>query len=389
MTTPRTIGLATTGRADYFLIRPIALACLEAGLDVHLYVCGGHLSPGRGDTIGAAVETFGPRVRIIATNLEGDRPQAATKSVGVALISFAQALEYERPDLMLVLGDRFETIAVGLASVQMGLPLVHVHGGEVSEGALDDSFRHALTKLAHLHMPAAEPFADRIRAMGEEPFRVHVTGAPGLDAVRSHRPAPREALEARLGASVAQPLALVTLHPETVGDFDGAAAVASVAEGLRSRGLSAIVTASNQDPGHEAVMRGVADWAAGSPDVIYVPSLGDAYLDALHHVDVVVGNSSSGLIEAASIPRPVLNLGHRQDGRLKPPNVIDAPFEAQAIGAALDRALSPEFAAGFADLPNPYGDGGACRRIAEILRDLVIDDKLMRKRFASPGERQT
>ncbi|MFC3079676.1 UDP-N-acetylglucosamine 2-epimerase [Phenylobacterium terrae] len=377
----RSLGLLTTGRADYFLVRPLARACEQAGLKVVVYVCGGHFGGLRGDTAGLVLSDFGADARIVANNLEGDRRDALAKSAGLLTVSLAQALGHEPPEAMLVLGDRFETLAASYTAVQMGLALVHVHGGEVSAGALDDSLRHAITKLAHIHLTAAEPFAERVRQLGEEDWRVHVIGAPGLDAFVGRPPADRAELEAAIDAPLGPSTALCTIHSETVGDFDGGAAVAQVAQALAGSGLDIVVTAPNQDEGHQAILQGIERWAAADPKVRFRPWLGDRYPDVLRHVGVVIGNSSSGLIETAAVPVPTVNLGRRQEGRLRPGNVIDAPFEAAAIRGAIEHARSEAFRADLERFENPYGDGRACARAADILSRAVIDDRLMRKRF--------
>lgn len=378
----RRVGVLTTGRADYFLLGSVVRACLaHEELDARLYVCGGHFDPARGETYSRTVEAFGEHAVAITTNLESDRADAIVKSCGVAMIALAQTLSVERPDILLVLGDRFETLAGGFAAVQLGLPLAHLHGGEISEGALDDSFRHALTKLAHLHLVAAEPFAERVRQLGEEDWRIHVVGAPGLDALRARPRGERASVAAAIDAPLGPRTILLTLHPETVGAFDGAAAVATVRAALAGEDLEVVVTAPNQDRGSDAILSAVKAWAAEDPRVHFRPTLGDAYLDVLAQVGAVVGNSSSGVIEAASVVVPVVNLGRRQDGRLKPSNVLDAPFEASAIRATLRRAMSEDFRGGLEGMSNPYGDGRASERIAEVLARLPLDKRLMSKKF--------
>lgn len=374
------MALISTGRSDYFLIRALARGCEAEGLDARLVACGGHFGP---DSLARqVVDDFGDRCVLLPTHVEGELASAFVRSAANCLCAVGQALEAVRPDLVLVLGDRFETLPAAFATVQLGLPLVHVHGGEISEGALDDAIRHAISKLAHVHFVSAELHAHRLLQMGEEPWRVHVTGAPGLDAFIGRKPVSHELLSQRFGFAFGEDAALVTIHPETVGTFNGTAAVQAVRTALEAVGLRAILTAPNQDQGRQPILTELQAWATESPDdVVYIPTLGEWYPDALRAVGVVVGNSSSGLIEAASVPVPVLDLGRRQTGRLKPSNVISAAFEAAPVEAALRLARSPSFRAAIAGMPNPYGDGCASQRSGTILAHLILDDRLLRKRF--------
>jgi len=376
---PRRVALVSTGRSDYFLVRALARGCEANDLDTRLLACGGLF--GTDGLASQVVEDFGNRAILLPTHVEGDFGGAFVRSASNCLFAVGQALEAVRPDAVLVLGDRFETLPAAFAAVQLGLPLIHVHGGEISEGAIDDAIRHSISKLAHVHFVSAELHAHRLMQMGEEPWRVHVTGAPGLDVFAERTPLASETLSERFGVPFGEDAALVTVHPETIGAFDGSAAVRAVRIALEAVGLRAILTAPNQDKGREPILAALRTWADESPNVAYVPMLGEYYPDALRAVGVVVGNSSSGLIEAASVPVPVLDLGERQAGRLKPPNVISAPFEPKAVEAAIHQARSPEFMTMVANMTNPYGDGHACRKAGRILAGLALDDRLLRKRF--------
>ena len=383
----RKVAIITTGRADYFSLRDVARACDQRGdVEVVLLVCGGHFAASRGESWRDVCAEYGERAVTVCGNLEGDLPGVSARSAGVTMLGMAQALEMHRPDIVVRRGDRFEALAAGFSATQLGLPLVHIHGGEVTHGALDDGLRHALTKLAHLHCVAAEPFAWRVRQMGEPDWRIHVTGAPGLDRFHQRLPRGRSEVEAAIGAPLGLTTVLCTLHTETVGLFDAENAVAAVQTALGRLDVDVIVTAPNQDAGHETLLRRLEAWAAETPRVHFRAMLGEHYPDVMRYCGAVVGNSSSGLIETPSAQTPAVDLGERQAGRLRPRNVLWAPFEPEAIHAAIGEALTPDFRSGLVGIVNPYGDGRACDRIAALLASVELDDRLLRKVFVDLPE---
>lgn len=272
------------------------------------------------------------------------------------------------PEVLVVLGDRWELLHVVPQAVLAGTRVVHLHGGEVTEGALDERVRHAVTKLADQHCVASEDAASRVRALGEPPERVHVTGAPGLDRLAG-RPRPSdEALAAVLGREVVRPLALFTYHPPTA--VAGAQPRAWAAGALRAtiaRCGTVVVTHPGMDAGRDEVLAALAEMA-DDPAVVLVENLGPAYPVVLAGADVVVGNSSSGVIEAASVGVAAVDVGDRQRGRLRGDNVLHAAEGEAAVGAALDLALSEEHRARAAAAVNPYGDGHAAARVVEVVR---------------------
>jgi UDP-hydrolysing UDP-N-acetyl-D-glucosamine 2-epimerase len=283
--------------------------------------------------------------------------------------------------MLVLLGDRYETLAAASAALPFNIPIAHIHGGALTEGATDDAIRHAISKMSHLHFVAARAYAQRLRRLGEERWRITVSGAPGLDAVRRlARMSPAE-LEGDLGVPIGSATLLVTYHPETL-DPDRAH-VAELLAALDRIDAPIVITSPNADPGRGAIQRAIETFVRRGPDRVLVANLGQRrYLSLLAAVGAMVGNSSSGIIEAPSFHLPVVNIGGRQRGRLRARNVIDAPARRGDIERAIRRALSPRWRRSLRGLRNPYGDGSAPRRIAAVLARTPLDGRLLVKRFA-------
>jgi UDP-hydrolysing UDP-N-acetyl-D-glucosamine 2-epimerase len=295
------------------------------------------------------------------------------------VVAFAGAYAEAAPEILVVLGDRFEMLAAGLAALPLTIPLAHIHGGESTEGALDESMRHALTKLSHLHFASTEAYARRIVQLGEEPWRVVTSGAPALDAIRRHVPLDDDALAAH-GVRLRGPTLLVTFHPVTL-EREATVQLDAVMQAVDESGLDAVLTYPNADAAHSAIVERLES-VANDERFTLVRSLGsDAYYTLLGRVAAMVGNSSSGIIEAASFGLPVVDVGDRQRGRIRPANVVHAEPTVSEIRDALERVLSEGFRAGLAGLENPYGDGHASPRIADVLTTVPLDDRLLTKRF--------
>jgi len=365
------LGVVTTSRADYGIYQAV-LQALEGHVDLRLFAGGSHLVERFGNTLEDIRYPIAEKVDML---LASDGPASMARGLGLGVLGFTTALERSPVDLLLVLGDRFEMLAAGLAALPLGVPLAHLHGGEATFGALDDSFRHALTKLSHLHFAATDQYAARIRQLGEEPWRVHVSGAPGLDGLLAAPLLALDEFESRFGANLHEPTLLATYHPATLGEDDLDALLVA----LEERPEQILWTAPNADAGGQGVRRRLEEHVQRRPRTQLVASLGlRAYATALRHCRAMVGNSSSGLIEAPSFELPVVNLGRRQEGRIRAENVIDCSSEQ--IREALQRALSPAFREGLRGLVNPYGDGRAAERIRAVLLD-VEPSTLLRKRF--------
>lgn len=378
----RKIGIVTTARSEFGIYRPLLRRLAREKLDFGLLVGGMHLSRQHGHTVDEIVAEGWPILARVPMPTEAQTPQALARSMGQGTIAMGDALAEVRPDLVVVLGDRFEMHAAALATVPFGIPLAHIHGGELTYGAMDDSFRHSLTKLSHLHFPSAPDYGHRIVQMGEEPWRVHVAGAPSLDSFLEEEPLPVEAVESRFGIRLSTAPVLVTLHSETRGATPPGELAALLVAALAPVPGPLLITAPNADPGGLEIAAALRAFAATRADVFYVDSLGArAYRTVLSAARFMIGNSSSGLIEAASFALPVVNIGHRQDGRLRSRNVIDVPAEAGALAQAIARADSTVFRASLANMTSPYGDGHAAQRIAAVLRDTPLDERLRSKLF--------
>ena len=312
-------------------------------------------------------------VRVVTVVDEENDDDYASRDA-VLLREFDRYLASHPTDVVLVLGDRHELLAVTLAATLRRVPIAHVHGGEVTFGAFDDGVRHAVTKLSHLHLVATAAAGDRVRQLGEEPWRVTVVGAPGLDAV-VRRERRDDATAHLLGRTVQRPVALLTFHPVTAISSGELELLDAVLEALASV-PTVIATAPGLDPGRELFAERLERWCRDAPGREYFESLGDAYLDVLGDVDLVIGNSSSGVIEAPSIARAVIDVGVRQAGRERAPGVLHAPNPA-SVAALVALATSGEAPALGT---NPYGDGTASRRICDVLAK-VDRDRLLEKRF--------
>ncbi len=282
----------------------------------------------------------------------------------------------------MVLGDRFEILSAASAALIARIPLAHLHGGETTEGAFDEAIRHAITKMAHLHFVAADDYARRVVQLGEDPARVFVVGGLGLDNVRKLQLLGRAELESALDFKLARRNLLITYHPVTLDGAESSQHMAALLDALDTlRDTHLIFTMPNADSDGRALAEMVQDYVSKRPHARVYKSLGQLrYLSSMQHVDGVVGNSSSGLIEAPALGKVTVNIGDRQRGRLKAASVIDSEPTREAIVAALGRMFSPEVQSEARTVRNPYGDGGAAARIVEVLRQFPLDD-ILKKRF--------
>ena len=382
----RTICVFTGSRAEYGLLRPLIRAMREEpGLDLQLLVGGSHLSAGQGRTAGEIEADGNPIAALAAVELADDSPAAVCQALGAAVQATGEALGRLGPDILVLLGDRWEVLAAACAAALLRIPVAHIHGGEASFGAVDDAFRHAVTKLAHLHFVAAEAYRRRVVQLGEDPGRVFCVGALGAAGLRELTLLTRDELSRELSLDLSGPFALVTFHPATLDtdvDADAVqcrnllAALDAVPE------LALVLTRAGADAGGAAVNRRLERFAAERPGRCRLfASLGQRrYVSAMRHAAVVAGNSSSGLLEAPSFGVPVVNVGDRQKGRIRAANVIDCGTAREDIQAAQARALSPEFRACLAGMLNPVERPGTIRLIVEQLKAADLS-ALLKKEF--------
>jgi UDP-hydrolysing UDP-N-acetyl-D-glucosamine 2-epimerase len=379
---PLRVACITTSRADFGLYHPI-LTQLAASpkLAVGLIVSGMHLSPDFGMTV-TEVRSSGFPVWAEAPCLQsGDEPYDVARACGRAVEAIGKALLETQPDLTLALGDRYEMIAAALAANIMNVPVAHIHGGEETTGAYDNAFRHAISKLSHLHFPATPLAARRLLQMGEPPDRVTCCGAPALDALRTMEFAGREELLQRTGLQDG-PFLLVTYHPETLALEDVEVSFDNLWRALEASGLQFLITAANADTKGRKINDEIVRRSQGNARVAFVDSLGHRmYATAMRHAEVMIGNSSSGIIEAAHFNLPVVNIGDRQKGRERSINVIDCAPDFPSIEAALKKARSKEFRASLAGMKNVYGGGEAAACIRRVLEGIRSPRDLLKKPF--------
>lgn len=367
----RKIAVFTGTRAEYgllyWLMKDIQAS---AKLDLQVIVSGMHLSPEFGETwkqIAADGFAVDAKVEML---LSSDTPVGVLKSMGLGTIGFAEALDRLQPDMLVVLGDRFEALAVAQAALIMRIPVAHLHGGEITEGAYDDAIRHAITKMASLHFTAAEPYRRRVIQMGEAPDTVFNVGAVGLDHLLRQPTMGHAELCSSLGFELREPYLLVTYHPVTLADEDPQTSFLALLAALdRFPDYQIILTYPNADNGGRTIIPLLEDYGRHQPErVLAIPSLGfRRYLSVLSRAAAMVGNSSSGLIEAPALGIPTVNIGQRQAGRLAADSVLHCAADEQSIHGAIETALSPAFATACRNVSNPYGQGNAADQIVRIL----------------------
>jgi UDP-N-acetylglucosamine 2-epimerase (non-hydrolysing) len=359
-------------RGDIHPLGPV-LAALHAAPDVDLTLLAA-------DGVAEHADLAELPVELLGVPLDVADPAAMAAAGSRLGLAIATALVRIQPRAFVVLGDRWELLHVVPPVVLAGIPLVHLHGGEVTEGAVDDRVRHAVTKLADLHCVSTEQAAARVRQLGEPAERVTVTGAPSLDRMAQIVPAGDDELAALLHGPVSRPFALVTYHASTAGGPDPTTGARNILEAVAATTASAVITHPGMDLGRDAVLAEIHTIVGRLPQFVDVPGLGERYLAVLAAADVVVGNSSSGIIEAASLGVPVVNVGDRQRGRPRSGNVVDAAEERAAIEDAVRRSLSAPFREQAATAVNVYGDGKAAPRVLEVVRRAVAGG-LARKPF--------
>lgn len=379
----RTLGIVTVARSDYGIYLPILRRLrTEPDMRFYLLVSGAHLAADGGRTMTRMTEDgfeIGERVEML---LAADTPEGIAKSIGLGVLGFAQAYARRRPDILVVLGDRFEMYAAALAALPFKIPVAHVHGGEVTEGAIDDTLRHAMTKLSHVHLTATPDYARRVRQLGEEAWRVTVSGAPALDNLRSTPLLSRSQLASTYNLRISSAPLLVTLHPVTLEYEHTAWQVRELLAALEEVALPVVFTLPNADTHHRVISQQITDYVRQHPTAQCVDTLGtQGYFSLMALAAAMVGNSSSGIIEAPSFALPVVNIGSRQTGRVRAANVIDVTYERAAIVGAIRRAVSTEFRASLHNLVNPYGEGRAAEHIVARLKSVELGDRLIRKVF--------
>jgi GDP/UDP-N,N'-diacetylbacillosamine 2-epimerase (hydrolysing) len=384
----RKICVVTGTRADYGLLRWVMQGIKDdPRLRLQVIATGMHLSPEFGLTY-RDIEQDGfcidHKVEMLTSS---DTPVGIAKSMGLGMIGCADVLRALAPDLVLVLGDRFEILAAVAAALVARLPVAHLHGGETTEGAFDESIRHSITKMSHLHFVAAEEYRRRVIQLGERPDRVHLVGGLGIDNILKLRLLDRAALEASLDFKLGAKNLLVTFHPVTLETASSQVQMAELLAALDLlRDTHLIFTLPNADTDSRILIEMVQQYVATRPNARAYVSLGQLrYLSCVAQVDGVVGNSSSGLTEVPTLRKGTVNIGERQRGRLQAQSVIDCDPTRQSIGGAIGRLYSEDFQRALAGARNPYGEGGASDKVIAVLRDCELEGLTKKAFFDMPS----
>jgi UDP-N-acetylglucosamine 2-epimerase (non-hydrolysing)/GDP/UDP-N,N'-diacetylbacillosamine 2-epimerase (hydrolysing) len=379
----RKIAVITTSRADYgHLYWPLRDLSAHPQVDLKLIVSGSHLSAEFGHTLREIEKDGFPIDARIECLLSSDSDVGMAKTIGVATLGLADCLGQMRPDILLLIADRYEMLAPASVALALRIPIAHIEGGEISEGAIDDAVRNALTKMSHIHFTSTSEARRRIIAMDEEEWRVHRAGAPSLDHLRRRTLDTREELESQLKIKLEKPSLLVAYHPVTIAR-DTVQEAAALFEALASLSDQILFCYPNADAGsRDLIARARSFVASRRNSHVFVNLEALTYWSLLRQVDVFVGNSSSGIMETPSLALPTVNVGLRQQGRERARNVLDAAPDVHAILGALRNANSSTFRDSLDGMTNPYGDGSASEKIVEVLTTVPISPELLMKRHA-------
>lgn len=379
------ISILTATRAEYGLLKPIIKKLnMVNEFDVKIVATGMHLSSEFGMTYHEIEQdgfTIHKKIEILK---DGDTSRGVSKAMGHALFGFSEYFDELKPDLLIVLGDRYETLAVCIAAMNARIPIAHLYGGETTEGAIDEAIRHAITKMSYLHFTSTKEYRNRVIQLGESPDRVFQVGAIGIENIRNTELLSKEELEKSLEISLKKPYAVVTFHPSTLEEES---VMKQMNELLKAcdehKELNYIFTKANADANGRIINELVDEYAIKNENVFAFTSLGMLrYLSALKYCKMVIGNSSSGLIEAPSFGIPTINIGDRQKGRLHSDSVIHCTVDKHAITKSIELALSIDFQEKAKMTTNPYGDGMTSDKIVKILKNAMTTDKInLKKQF--------
>jgi len=380
----RTVAVLTGTRAEYGLLESSMQRIADHDdLALQIIATGMHLSPKHGMTVDQIREDGFTVDHEVLMQVEGDSGAAMAKSLGVGTMGLTDAFQSIDPDFVLLLGDRDEALAGTLAAVHMNIPVAHIHGGDSMHGAtIDDSIRHAITKFAHLHFPASELSGERIRKMGEEEWRIKVSGAPGLDDILAGEYESPDAVLKKYDIEPDQPLLLAAQHPVTTQPEWAGEQMAATLDAIESLDVQTVLIYPNSDAGSDQMIQEIESRSEVEGIQTFRSLPRREYLGVMAAADVLVGNSSSGIIEAPSFDLPVVDVGPRQDGRERAANTLSVPHERDEIRAAISKCLTDEaIRERIASSSNPYDYGGAGKRVCEVLAEVDIDERLQRKRL--------
>lgn len=379
------ISIITATRAEYGLLRPVIKRLRASGyFQVELTVTGMHLSTEFGSTY-KEIEQDGEHIdNKIEILLSSDTAVSMSKAMGLAMISFSEYFEASKPDAILILGDRYEILAVACAAMNAQIPIIHMHGGEATEGLIDEAIRHAITKMSYLHLTSTEQYRRRVIQMGEQPNRVFNVGATGVENALHVDTMSREELQDSLKCSLDRPYAVVTFHPVTLETNTAKLQMQELLTAMMEHPeYLYLCTKANADSGGREINHLLDESAKEADNIIVYESLGmRRYLSALRYADVVIGNSSSGIIEVPSFGIPTINIGDRQKGRIQAESVINCRPDRLSISKSIEKAQDISFRKKIKKAENPYGDGNTSKAIVDILYEhLVMRPIDLKKRF--------
>ena len=371
----KTICVVTATRAEYGLLKPLIFKLKEdKDIDLKVAVTGMHLSPEFGLTY---KEIINDNIEIdekIEILMSSDTNVGVCKSMAMAMISFSEYFNRIKPDMLIILGDRYEIFSIASVATVLNIPIAHLHGGELTEGAYDDAFRHSITKMSYLHFTSCEEYRKRVIQLGENPNRVFNVGAIGLDNVKNSKLLTLKELEESLNFKLDSPYAVVTFHPETIGDIKVLEQCENLIEALNYfKNMKFIITKANGDNGGREINKIINEFSEKNKDrIIAVHSLGSIrYLSALKYSTMVIGNSSSGIIEAPFFKIPTINIGDRQKGRIQGKSIINCISDKNSIINAINTALSKEFKEKIKNIENLYGNGDTSLKILNKLKENI------------------
>lgn len=379
------VCIVTATRAEYGLLKPIIQKFIdESEIDTQVVVTGAHLSSEFGSTY-KEIENDGIKIDDkIEILLSSDTASSISKSMGLALIGFADYFEKSKPDLIILLGDRYETLAVAIAAANQMVPIVHLYGGETTEGAIDECFRHAITKFSYLHFTSTEEYRRRVIQLGEHPDRVFHVGAIGIENIINLDLLSRKDIEEYLGLSNGDEYALVTFHPVTLESESFEEQILQLLEACRlMKDIKFIFTKANADSGGRIINYYIDKYSAENSNIISFDSLGQIrYLSAIKYCSVVIGNSSSGIIEAPSFGVPTINIGDRQKGRTQADSIINCEPTTEQIIDAINLSISNNFADKARNATNPYEKSETLSNITKIIKEYIFNEKInLKKKF--------
>ena len=379
----RNITVVTGTRAEYGVLKNIMRAIdNEEGLNLQIVVTGMHLSSKYGMTIDNIIDDGFKIDEICPILLDYKGKDKNAMEISIAIKEFVGAFNRLNPHIVLILGDRYEAFAAATTAMAMNIPIAHISGGEVTEGAMDEKIRHSITKMAHIHFPGADAYGENIRNMGEETWRIFNVGDPGIENIKSTKLMSKDELKDELGVSVDEDTILLTYHPVTLEVDKVEYQINNIIEALDKINKNMIITYPNSDNGGDVIIEGLQKFALRNSNVHIFKNLGSLrYLSVMNCCGTIVGNSSSALIEAPFLKKPAVNIGNRQKGRLMASNIICCGNSCEDIIKAINKSLSNEFREKVKHTKSLYGEGKTSKEVVNVLKNIEFNDKLLKKKL--------